>query len=105
MRHRPVGPEAIRPAERNAEGRPVSEGIAGRLRAAAQERSEALRLSLRDLLQLHGEGSGAVLLMLMALLSTAPHRGCGHGAEPGHLRAGPRCATRAPGSGGPCGSR
>lgn len=52
----------------------MNEGIAQRLRAAAQQ---DIRLSLRELLQLHGEGSGAVLLMLMALLSTAPIAGAG----------------------------
>lgn len=55
----------------------MNEGIAQRLRGAASEAPQALRLSLRELLQLHGEGSGAVLLMLMALLSTAPIAGAG----------------------------
>lgn len=55
----------------------MSIGIAGRLRAAACAGSGPLRLSLRELLQLHGEASGAVLLMLMALLSTAPIAGAG----------------------------
>lgn len=55
----------------------MNEGIAQRLRGAATEAPQALRLSLRELLQLHGEGSGAVLLMLMALLSTVPIAGAG----------------------------
>jgi len=45
----------------------MSHGIAGRLQQAAEERSASLRLSLQELLQLHGEASGAVLLMLLAL--------------------------------------
>ena len=36
-----------------------------------------LRLSLGDLLQLHGEASGAVLLLMLALLSVAPLAGAG----------------------------
>ena len=55
----------------------MSEGIAGRLRKAAMDESATLRLSLRELLQLHGEASGAVLLMLMALLCTLPVAGAG----------------------------
>lgn len=55
----------------------MSDGISQRLRTAAQGGSADLRLSLRELLQLHGEGSGAVLLMLMALLSTLPVAGAG----------------------------
>ena len=55
----------------------MNEGIAQRLRDAARDGPDELRLSLRDLLQLHGEGSGAVLLMLMALLSTVPIAGAG----------------------------
>lgn len=52
-------------------------GIAQQLRTATQEASSTLRLSLRELLQLHGQDSGAVLLMLMALLSTLPVAGAG----------------------------
>lgn len=37
----------------------------------------ALRLSLPDLLRLHGQGSAAVLLMLCALLSATPLAGAG----------------------------
>ena len=55
----------------------MNEGVAQRLRAASDEGAGDLRLSLRELLQLHGEASGAVLLMLMALLSTAPIAGAG----------------------------
>ena len=55
----------------------MSDGISQRLRTAAEAGSAELRLSLRELLQLHGEGSGAVLLMLMALLSTLPVAGAG----------------------------
>lgn len=55
----------------------MSLGIAQRLREAMREGPAGLRLSLRELLQLHGEGSGAVLLMLMALLSTVPIAGAG----------------------------
>lgn len=55
----------------------MNDSIAQRLRGAATDGPQALRLSLRELLQLHGEGSGAVLLMLMALLSTAPIAGAG----------------------------
>lgn len=51
-------------------------GISERLREAAGE-GAAMRLSLRELLHLHGEASGAVLLMLMALLSTVPIAGAG----------------------------
>lgn len=50
--------------------------ISQRLRSAAGDSTD-LRLSLRELLHLHGEGSGAVLLMLMALLSTLPVAGAG----------------------------
>jgi len=49
----------------------MNAGVAQRLRAAGEDGASDLRLSLRELLQLHGEASGAVLLMLMALLSTA----------------------------------
>jgi hypothetical protein len=59
------------------EGIPVSAAVAQRLRHAAQNGSDGLRLSLRELLHLHGEGSGAVLLMLMALLSSLPIAGAG----------------------------
>lgn len=55
----------------------MNEGIAQRLREAAGDGTATLRLSLRELLQLHGDHSGAVLLMLMALLSTAPIAGAG----------------------------
>lgn len=55
----------------------MNDGIARRLRAAGETDPTALRLTLRELLQLHGEASGAVLLMLMALLSTAPIAGAG----------------------------
>ena len=55
----------------------MGEGIAQRLREAASGGAGTLRLSLRELLQLHGEQSGAVLLMLMALLSTVPIAGAG----------------------------
>ncbi len=55
----------------------MNDGIAQRLRAAGETDPTALRLTLRELLQLHGEASGAVLLMLMALLSTAPIAGAG----------------------------
>lgn len=55
----------------------MKDGMAQRLRAAGETDPTALRLSLRELLQLHGEASGAVLLMLMALLSTAPIAGAG----------------------------
>lgn len=55
----------------------MNEGVAQRLRAASEDGASGLRLSLRELLQLHGEASGAVLLMLMALLSTAPIAGAG----------------------------
>lgn len=55
----------------------MSAGLAQRLRAASVSASGGLRLSLRGLLQLHGEASGAVLLMLMALLSTTPIAGAG----------------------------
>lgn len=51
-------------------------GISERLREAACE-GASMRLSLRELLHLHGEASGAVLLMLMALLSTVPIAGAG----------------------------
>ena len=55
----------------------MNERVAQRLRAASEDGPGDLRLSLRELLQLHGEASGAVLLMLMALLSTAPIAGAG----------------------------
>lgn len=54
----------------------MTPGIADRLRDAAGN-GETLRLSLRELLRLHGDASGAVLLMLMALLSTMPIAGAG----------------------------
>jgi hypothetical protein len=55
----------------------MNDGISQRLRTAAQDGSADLQLSLQELLRLHGEGSGAVLLMLMALLSTLPVAGAG----------------------------
>lgn len=55
----------------------MTEGIAQRLRGTVTEGPASLRLTLQDLLRLHGEGSGAVLLMLMALLSTLPIAGAG----------------------------
>lgn len=55
----------------------MNDGMARRLRAAGEADPTALRLTLRELLQLHGEASGAVLLMLMALLSTLPVAGAG----------------------------
>lgn len=55
----------------------MNEGIARQLRAAAQEGPASLRLSLGELLQLHGQDSGAVLLMLLALLCTLPVAGVG----------------------------
>lgn len=54
----------------------MNDGIAQRLRDAAGD-GGSIRLSLRELLHLHGEASGAVLLMLMALLSTLPIAGAG----------------------------
>ena len=39
----------------------MNDGIAQRLRAAGETDPTALRLTLRELLQLHGEASGAVL--------------------------------------------
>lgn len=55
----------------------MKDGMAQRLRAAGETDPTALRLTLRELLQLHGEASGAVLLMVMALLSTLPVAGAG----------------------------
>jgi hypothetical protein len=55
----------------------MNEGMAQRLREAAGDGTDSLRLSLRELLQLHGDHSGAVLLMLMALLCTVPIAGAG----------------------------
>ena len=55
----------------------MSDTISRRLRSAAQDSAGELRLSLRELLHLHGDGSGAVLLMVMALLSTVPIAGAG----------------------------
>lgn len=55
----------------------MSPGIASRLQQAAEHSTASLRLSLRELLQLHGEASGPVLLLLMALLSTLPVAGAG----------------------------
>lgn len=52
-------------------------GIASSLRDAAHKGAQGERLSLRELLRLHGEGSGAVLLMLLSLLSTVPIAGAG----------------------------
>lgn len=49
---------------------------AGQTRDAANGQA-GLRLSLADLLQLHGEASGAVLLLLLALFSVAPLAGVG----------------------------
>lgn len=54
----------------------MTPGISERLREAAGD-GGSIRLSLRELLHLHGEASGAVLLMLMALLSTVPIAGAG----------------------------
>lgn len=51
--------------------------IARQLRSAATEGPDSLRLSLGELLKLHGDNSGPVLLMLMALLSTLPVAGAG----------------------------
>lgn len=51
--------------------------MAQQLRGAAQDGSATRRLSLNDLLQLHGQDSGAVLLMLMGLLSIVPVAGAG----------------------------
>jgi hypothetical protein len=53
------------------------DGIAQRLRSALRDGPDGQRLSLRELLRLHGDASGAVLLMLMALLSTVPIAGAG----------------------------
>ncbi len=55
----------------------MTDGMARRLREAGGTEPSDLRLTLRELLQLHGEASGAVLLMLMALLSTLPVAGAG----------------------------
>lgn len=55
----------------------MTDGMARRLRQASDADPADLRLSLRELVQLHGDGSGAVLLMLMALLSTLPVAGAG----------------------------
>jgi len=55
----------------------MSHGIAGRLQQAAQQSSASLRLSLQELLNLHGEASGPVLLMLLAVLTTLPVAGAG----------------------------
>lgn len=55
----------------------MTDGMAQRLREAGGTGPTDLRLSLRELLQLHGEASGAVLLMLMSLLSTLPVAGAG----------------------------
>ena len=58
-------------------GAQMSHGIAQRLLTAAEEKDASLRLSLQDLLQLHGEASSAVLLMLVALLTILPVVGAG----------------------------
>ena len=42
----------------------MNDGMAQRLRAAGATDPTDLRLTLRELLQLHGEASGAVLLMV-----------------------------------------
>lgn len=55
----------------------MSPSIAQRLRQAAGEGASTLRLSLRELLLLHGESSGAVLLLVLALLCTLPLAGAG----------------------------
>jgi hypothetical protein len=55
----------------------MTDGMARRLRDASVAGATDLRLSLRELLRMHGEASGAVLLMLMALLSTVPIAGAG----------------------------
>lgn len=55
----------------------MSHGIARRLQQAAEQPGAALRLSLQELLDLHGEASGPVLLMLLALLTTLPVAGAG----------------------------
>ncbi|MGS5089978.1 exopolysaccharide biosynthesis protein [Hydrogenophaga sp. A37] len=46
-------------------------------RAAGEPGTACERLSLNQLLRLNGEGSGAVLLMLLALLSSLPVAGAG----------------------------
>ncbi|MBA4261848.1 MAG: hypothetical protein C0443_07475 [Comamonadaceae bacterium] len=51
--------------------------MARRLREASDADPVDLRLSLRDLLHLHGEASGAVLLIVMALMSILPIAGAG----------------------------
>ena len=55
----------------------MNDGMAQRLRAAGETDPTDLRLTLRALLQLHGEAAGAVLLLVMALLSTLPVAGAG----------------------------
>lgn len=52
----------------------MSARLADVMRSAA---ADAQRLRVADLLQLHGEGSGAILLILMALISTLPVAGAG----------------------------
>jgi len=100
-------------------------------RAAAQTTT---RLSLADLLRLHGDSSPAVLLLVLSVLCVLPVYGVGTalsfailamawrwgaltrgGTSSGNglsdrlgqlsLSEGPRSATRAPAAGGRCGSR
>lgn len=52
----------------------MSARLADVMRSAA---ADAQRLRVADLLHLHGEGSGAILLILMALISTLPVAGAG----------------------------
>ena len=68
----------------------MNEGIAQRLRGAATEAPQALRLSLRELLQLHGEGSGANEELVDALRDLYAH--C-YSVEPAEVR--PAAALRA----------
>jgi hypothetical protein len=63
----------------------MNRGLAQTLRDAAQPHHRSagtsvpadLRLSLADLMNLHGQSSGPVLLMLMAVLATLPVAGAG----------------------------
>ena len=63
----------------------MNRGLAQTLRRAAQPAEAAgsgteavgLRLSLAELLRLHGDASGPVLLMLLAVLATLPIAGAG----------------------------
>jgi len=52
----------------------MSARLADVMRSAA---ADAQRLRVADLLHLHGDGSGAILLILMALISTLPVAGAG----------------------------